>query len=263
MGTGQSDAVQRANRNRVRVAASADLHYDRAARVSHQRLFEAASESADVLLLCGDLTDYGLAQEAEMLAQDLRVHARIPVVAVLGNHDFESGHVGQIRSIVERVGVTVLDGECTEVAGIGFAGVPGFGGGFGPRMLNAWGEPLIKAFVQEAIDHSLRLELALSRLRTHTRVVLLHYAPVRATLEGENLEILPFLGSSRLEGPLDRFKVAAAFHGHAHNGAPKGETTGKVPVYNVAVPLLERLHPGQPAFRVVEFDVGTAKGTAD
>jgi len=129
----------------------------------------------------------------------------------------------------------------TEFRGVGFAGVPGFGGGFGPRMLNAWGEPVIKAFVQEAIDHALRLEQALARLHTEHRVVLLHYAPIRETVEGENLEIIPFLGSSRLEGPLNRFGVTVAFHGHAHGGAPEGFTTTRVPVYNVSMQVLERL----------------------
>jgi Icc-related predicted phosphoesterase len=238
----------------LRIAATGDLHYTKHSRGEQQGLLIEASRQADVLLLCGDLTDYGLAQEAEVLAEDLRTHAHIPIVAVLGNHDFESGHVKEIRSIIEQTGAVILDGECVEIEGVGFAGAPGFGGGFGPRMLNAWGEPIIKAFVQEAVDHALRLEQALARLHTSRRIVLLHYSPIRTTVEGESLEILPFLGSSRLEGPLNRFGVTAAFHGHAHNGAPTGETNTKVPVFNVAIPVLRQLNPGRPPFRIFEVN---------
>ncbi|MDB6174270.1 MAG: hypothetical protein JWL59_3581 [Chthoniobacteraceae bacterium] len=241
-----------ADSSTLRIAATGDLHYTKHSRGEQQRLLVEASHEADVLLLCGDLTDYGLAQEAEVLAEDLHTYAHIPIVAVLGNHDFESGHVEEIRSIIEKAGVITLDGECVEIKGVGFAGVPGFGGGFGERMLNAWGEPIIKMFVQEAIDHALRLEQALARLHTSQRIVLLHYSPIRATVEGENLEILPFLGSGRLEEPLNRFAVTAAFHGHAHNGTPAGETTAKVPVFNVAIPVLQRLNPHQPPFRIFE-----------
>ncbi|MES2569717.1 MAG: metallophosphoesterase [Verrucomicrobiota bacterium] len=241
--------------NLLRIAATGDLHYTKHSRGAQQRLLREASRNADVLLLCGDLTEYGLPQEAEVLAEDLRTHAHIPVVAVLGNHDFESGHMQEIRSIIEKAGAITLDGECIEIEGVGFAGVPGFGGGFGRRMLNAWGEPMIKSFVQEAIDHAMRLEQALARIHSTQRIVLLHYSPIRSTVEGENLEILPFLGSSRLEGPLNRFSVTAAFHGHAHNGAPIGETGTKVPVFNVAIPVLQRLHPDQPPFRLFEVQL--------
>ena len=239
----------------LRLAATSDLHYSKHSKGQAQELFVAASKAADVLLICGDLTDYGLAEEAQILAEDIRRHVTIPVLAVLGNHDFESGHVTEVREAMESAGVTMLDGECTEIGGVGFAGVPGFGGGFGPRMLNAWGEPVIKAFVQEAIDHAMRLEQALARLHTEHRVVLLHYAPIRETVDGENLEIVPFLGSSRLEGPLNRFAVTVAFHGHAHGGAAEGFTTTRVPVFNVSMQVLERVFPGQPAFRL--FEVGT------
>ena len=150
----------------------------------------------------------------------------------------------------------MLDGESVEIGGVGFAGVCGFGGGFGQRMLNPWGEPLIKAFVQEAIDHAVRLEQALARLHTAQRVALLHYAPIRETVAGEDPEIFPFLGSSRLEGPLNRFGVAMALHGHAHNGTPEGRTSTGVPVYNIAAPLLTRDHPGKPPLRIFEVKRG-------
>ena len=134
----------------------------------------------------------------------------------------------------------MLDGEAVEIGGVGFAGVCGFGGGFGRRMLNAWGEPLIKQFVQEAIDQALLLEQALGKLQTDRRVVVLHYSPIRATVTGEDPEIFPFLGSSRLEEPINRFRVSAVFHGHAHNGASEGVTSSGIPVYNVSLPLLQQ-----------------------
>ena len=239
-------------RSTTRIAAVSDIHYNKSSKGAYTDLFAAASEAADVLLLCGDLTDYGLREEAEVLADDLHAHARIPTIAVLGNHDFESGTPEVVRSVLEHAGVRMLDGGCTEVAGVGFAGVSGFGGGFDARMLNAWGEPLIKQFVQAAVDEALKLEQALAQLTTPHRVVLLHYSPIRATVEGEPLEIFPFLGSSRLQTPLDQFGATVAFHGHAHRGAPEGQTAGGVPVYNVSVPVLKANYPDQPPFRLFE-----------
>jgi Icc-related predicted phosphoesterase len=239
----------------VRIAATADLHYTKSSKGHLHSLFAEASKQADVLLICGDLTDYGHVDEAEVLAEDLRAHASIPVIAVLGNHDFETGHAADVTRVMEGAGVKMLDGECVEIGGVGFAGVCGFGGGFGRSMLNAWGEPLIKSFVQEAVDHAIRLERALARLETRQRVALLHYAPIRDTVMGENTEIYPFLGSSRLEGPLNRFAVRAAFHGHAHNGQAEALTTGTVPVYNVSLPVMKKANPEGPWFRLLEVEV--------
>src|SRR5207248_8617900 len=176
-------------------------------RGSLQETFAEISHAADVLLLCGDLTDYGLAEEAEQLVADLHATLRIPALAVLGNHDFESGEAELISKVLDQAGVVMLDGAAHEMNGIGFAGVCGFGGGFGRRMLNAWGEPLIKQFVQEAIDHAVRLEQALAKLQTDRKVAILHYSPIRATLEREDPEILAFLGPSRSEDPRNRFRV--------------------------------------------------------
>jgi Icc-related predicted phosphoesterase len=177
---------------------------------------------------------------------------KIPVIAVLGNHDYESGKQNEIRQILVDVGVTVLDGEAAEVQGVGFAGVKGFAGGFGRGALGPWGEQAIKVFVQEAVDEALKLEAALARLRTQTRIAVLHYAPIRATVEGEPVEIFPYLGSSRLEEPINRYRVTAVFHGHAHRGAPEGRTATGVPVYNVAMPLLARMNPDRPPYLIVE-----------
>jgi Icc-related predicted phosphoesterase len=238
---------------KLRIAATADLHYGKHSKGKMQDLFIAASHDADVLLICGDLTDYGLAEEAEQLVADLRAHVRIPVLAVLGNHDFESGHPEAVSKVMEDAGVTMLDGEACDIGGVGFAGVCGFGGGFGRRMLNAWGEPLIKGFVQEAIDHAVRLEQALATLETKQRVVLLHYAPIRTTVEGEPPEIFPFLGSSRLEEPINRLRVDVVFHGHAHNGTEEGMSATAIPIYNVSAPLLQKHAPDKPAFRLIEI----------
>jgi len=212
--------------------------------------FAEISRGADVLLLCGDLTEYGLAEEAEELAADIRSAVRIPVIAVVGNHDYESGQPEIVSKVLDDAGVNVLNGEAIEIAGVGFAGICGFGGGFGRRMLNAWGEPLIKQFVQESISHAIRLEQALVKLQTERQIVVLHYSPIRATLQGEDPEIYAFLGSSRLEEPINRFRATAVFHGHAHNGIADGKTSTGIPVYNVSAPALCKT--GKP-YRIVEL----------
>ena len=238
---------------KLRIAAVADVHYGKHSKGKMQELFAAVSREADVLLMCGDLTDYGLPEEAELLAADVRSHLRIPVIGVLGNHDFESAQPDAVVRVMDEAGVEMLDGEAIEIGGVGFAGVCGFGGGFGRRMLNAWGEPLIKSFVQEAIDQALRLEQALTKLSTERRIVLLHYAPIRATVEGEPPEIFPWLGSTRLEEPINRFRVSACFHGHAHNGTAEGATSTNVPIFNVSIPLLQKQSGNKPPFRLFEI----------
>ena len=236
----------------VRVAAVGDLHCKRSSSSSFQALFSRIAESADVLALCGDLTDRGQPDEARVLAAELQA-VKIPKIAVLGNHDFESDAANQVVEILAGAHVTVLDGTAIEIAGVGFVGVKGFAGGFGERALQAWGEGATKIFVREAVDETLKLESALARLRTPARVVLLHYSPVIDTVDGEPREIFPFLGSSRLEEPLNRYAASVVFHGHAHRGHPEGKTSAGVPVYNVALPLLQHLYPDRSPFRVVEI----------
>jgi len=237
----------------LRIAAVGDIHVSKNSVGKFQPLFAQISDSADVLVLCGDFTDYGLPEEARILARELSVSVKIPVIAVLGNHDYEADKQDEIRQILSDAGVHVLDGEVVEVHGVGFAGVKGFAGGFGRGALGPWGEHAIKRFVQEAVDEALKLEAALARLRTQRRVAILHYAPIRATVEGEPPEILPYLGSSRLEEPINRYRVNAVFHGHAHRGSPEGRTATGVPVYNVAMPLLARLNPDRPPFLILEL----------
>ncbi|MGH7397188.1 MAG: metallophosphoesterase family protein [Candidatus Rokuibacteriota bacterium] len=238
----------------LRVAAVGDLHCTKTSEGAFQPLFSKIAESADVLVLCGDLTDYGTPEEARILAKELS-GLKLPRLAVLGNHDFESNAAGEVSQILtDAAGVTVLDGTAVEVLGVGFAGAKGFPGGFGARALQSWGEALVKAFVAAAVEESLKLESALARLHTPGRVACLHYAPIGATVDGEPAEIYPFLGSSRLEEPLNRHRPSVVFHGHAHRGQPEGATSAGVPVYNVALPLLRRRFPEQP-FRVVEVPV--------
>jgi Icc-related predicted phosphoesterase len=239
-------------RDTVRIAAVSDVHYGKQSQGALQSLFSQITERADVLLMPGDLTDYGLAEEARVLARDLTACVKIPIVAVLGNHDFESDQQDEIVRILADAGVHVLDGDSVELQGVGFAGVKGFAGGFGRGTLGPWGERAIKAFVQESVNEALKLESALARLKATHRIALLHYAPVQDTVLGEPVEIFPWLGSSRLEEPLTRYQVSAVVHGHAHRGAPEGRTTTGIPVYNVSIQVLRASYPDQPAFRIIE-----------
>ena len=243
----------------VRIGAIGDLHYGRESRAALKLVLEAVEDSRpDVLLLLGDLTDYGTLEEAQALTRELVAGIKVPMLAVLGNHDCESGEMDKVRDALREGGITVLDGDSCEVKGVGFAGVKGFCGGFGRGALGPWGEEVVKRFVKEAVQEALKLESALARLRTSARIVLLHYAPIAATVAGEPPEIYPFLGSSRLEEPLNRLGVTAVFHGHAHKGALEGRTSAGAPVYNVSLPLLVRLSPARP-IRILEMPVGSSE----
>jgi Icc-related predicted phosphoesterase len=245
----------------VRVAAVGDVHCGKASQGALQPLFARMAEAADVAVLCGDLTDYGLPDEARVLAREVTGVLKIPVVAVFGNHDYESGHADEVKTILTDSGIRILDGDGVEIRGIGFAGVKGFAGGFGDRALQSWGEPVLKLFVREAVEEALKLETALARLRTPRRIAVLHYAPIVGTVESEPAEIMPFLGSSRLEEPINRYHASLVVHGHSHHGAPEGRTSSGVPVYNVSLPVLRAVFPDQPPFRVFEIPV-TAESPA-
>lgn len=228
------EAVPGADRNGVlKVAAIGDLHVSEEAN-SYRDLFGEISRTADVLVIAGDLTDLGKPSEAKILAEDLRA-CSLPVVAVLGNHDYECDAVEEITGILRHAGVHILDGQVTEIGGVSFVGVKGFPGGFGSRMLGSFGEPAIKAMVAESVHEAMRLENAMRQVRTERTVVVLHYAPILETIAGEPLEIFPFLGSSRLAETIDRFRVNAVVHGHAHRGVYEGRSPGGTPVYNVAL----------------------------
>ena len=238
--------------DRVRFAAVGDIHCKKESSGTLRSFFAQASEAADALLLCGDLTDYGLVEEAKVLADELGA-VKVPIVAVLGNHDYESDAPDDVRRILTDAGVHVLDGEACEIHGVGIAGAKGFAGGYGRATLGSWGERSIQQFVNEAIQEALKLESALAKLRTPERLALLHYSPIAGTVQGEPVEIFAYLGSSRLEEPLIRHPVSAVLHGHAHRGSPEGRTVNGTPVYNVAMPLLKRTYPDRPPFRLLEL----------
>lgn len=226
---------------KTRIAAVADVHVREGDKGKWTDYFKEVSAAADVLIIAGDLTDTGDEMEAEVLADELKA-CTIPVVAVLGNHDYEKGRHKLIRQILLKAGVHMLDGEAVVIGSVGFAGVKGFGGGFDRQMLSFFGEGAMKAFVQEAVDEALHLDRALGRLDAEQqevkKIAVLHYAPIRATVVGEAEAIFPFLGCSRLAEPLNRYKVDAAFHGHAHIGTLEGTTSDGIKVYNVAKPIL-------------------------
>ena len=218
----------------LKIAAIGDLHMREDSSRRSRELLAEISQVADVLVLAGDLTDFGKTGEAELLAEDLRA-CTIPAVGVLGNHDYESGQPEKVTEILRQAGVTMLEDQATVIEGVGFAGVKGFVGGFGRGELGAFGEHAIKAFVDESLNEARKLENQLRTIRTDRAMAVLHYSPIAGTVEGEPREIFPFLGSSRLADAVDRFdNVKAVVHGHAHRGAYRGETPRGVPVYNVA-----------------------------
>ena len=235
---------------KLRVAAIGDLHVMENSVAPYRELFAEISHSADVLVLCGDLTNFGKTSEAEILAEDIR-SCSIPVVGVLGNHDYECGQPEVVCSILHEAGMIVLDEQAHEIEGVGFAGVKGFMGGYGRGELAPFGEPIAKAFVDEALNEARKLENQLRTLRTERSVAVLHYSPITGTIEGEPLEIFQYLGSQRLCDPIDRFDhVKAVFHGHAHHGKYEGRTPRGTPVYNVAQFVLRPLF-GKP-YTVIE-----------
>lgn len=229
---------------KVRLAVVGDIHVRENDHGKWSSFFRKASQEADVLLLCGDLTDTGHMEEAQVLVSELKT-CTIPVIAVLGNHDYERDHQKEIKKMLEQHHVHVLDGEAVVVKGVGFAGVKGFGGGFGKYSLAMFGETMMKRFVQEVVDDTLRLDRALAHLDNEypgfKKIVLLHYSPVMATVVGEPPEIFPFLGSSRLAEPIDARQVTAVFHGHAHIGTLEGQTSKGTPVYNVSKNIVEKM----------------------
>jgi Icc-related predicted phosphoesterase len=235
-----------------RLAAMGDLHCRDDQHGRFREVVKAVNGEAEGLVLCGDLTERGAIDEAKTLAEAL-AQLRVPCAAVLGNHDFEACQQREIVRILREVKVAVLDGEY-EVFDkrLGVAGVKGFACGFDKGTLQAFGEPAVKAFVQEAVNEALKLEAALGQLDLPNRIVIMHYSPIAATTEGEVPEIRPFLGTSRLAMPVDAFGAQAVFHGHAHHGSLEGRTPRGVPVYNVAMPLLRKSFDRR--FRVVDIE---------
>jgi len=235
----------------MRIAATADLHFTPQSYAALHDQLNRVRDEADVFVVAGDLTNYGEPAEMEPLLNAF-VRVRVPVIAVLGNHDYECGKQEELARMLVGAGVKVLDGSTYQRDGVGFAGTKGFVGGFGRGLLTAFGEPEVKTFVRAGIDEAVKLERAMSQLRTPKRVVVLHYSPIMGTVEGEAREIYPFLGSSRLAEVVDRHGATMVLHGHAHNGKPDGATTTGIPVHNVAITLLQAQNPPM-VYRV--FDV--------
>jgi Icc-related predicted phosphoesterase len=229
----------------MRVAAIGDLHVQENSVAPYREMFAEISASADVLVLCGDLTNFGKTSEAEILAEDIK-SCSIPVLGVLGNHDYECGQPEKVCEILHSAGMTVLDEQAVEIDGVGFAGVKGFMGGYGRGELAPFGEPIAKAFVDEVMNEARKLENQLRTLRTERSVAVLHYSPIIDTIEGEPSAIFQYLGSQRLCEPIDRFDhVKAVVHGHAHHGTYEGRTPRGTPVFNVAQFVLRPLF-GKP-----------------
>lgn len=230
----------------VKIAAMADIHVRETDKGKWVECFRQISAAAKVLVIAGDLTNTGDEAEAAVLAEELK-QCTIPVVAVLGNHDYEKGREKLIRHRLQTHNTFILDGESVVVEGIGFAGIKGFGGGFDNHMLSMFGESAMKSFVQEAVNEALLLDRALARLdQEHDqikKVAVMHYSPLVDTVIGEPETIYPFLGCSRLAEPLVRRNITAAFHGHAHSGKLQGYLGGQLKVFNVALPILEKDHP--------------------
>jgi Icc-related predicted phosphoesterase len=237
------------NGARLRVAALGDLHVQETQKHAYRDLFAEIAQNADVMALCGDLTNVGAVKEAEVLAEDLSGCA-IPKVGVLGNHDYECDCAEKVSEILREAGLVLLEGQAAEIDGVSFVGAKGFAGGFGRYLLSSFGEAATKAFVAEGVQEALRLENAMRSAKSHRVLVILHYAPTVETVQGEPPEIYPFLGSSRLAETIDRFPVQAIVHGHAHHGAFEGRTQGGIPVFNVAHGLPK---PGGRPYHVLEL----------
>ena len=229
----------------IRVAAVGDIHLGADSDGTFAPHLEHIGDRADIFLIAGDLTRHGDAEEAAVLARELR-DVPVPVVCVLGNHDYHSDAEDLVRKVLEEAGVTVLEGEHAvfEIGGrrIGIAGTKGFGGGFPGASASDFGEPEMKAFVGHSRKLAASLEEQLGAIDADVKVALTHFSPVEETLRGERLEIFPFLGCYFLAEAIDRAGADLALHGHAHAGSEKGRTPGGVPVRNVAQPVIQHAY---------------------
>ncbi|WP_228975809.1 metallophosphoesterase [Streptomyces sp. DH12] len=246
----------------IRVAAVGDIHLSPESAGALRPAFETLGDCADLLLLAGDLTRHGTVEEARVVAGEV-AGLPVPVVAVLGNHDYQSDLEDEVTGLLEEAGVTVLEGGGTVVTvdgtRVGIAGTKGFGGGFAGRSGGEFGEPEMKSFIRYTRRCADGLGASLRRLEEDgcaVRIALTHYSPVPDTLAGEPLEIYPFLGSYLLAEAVDDAGADLAVHGHAHMGSEHGMTGGGVRVRNVAQPVLGR------AFAVYHLPVPEPAGAA-
>jgi Icc-related predicted phosphoesterase len=229
----------------MKLAAVADVHFRPEDQEENIRQFAAVNEMAELLVLAGDLTNHGRVEEIEACLLVL-AHVTIPMVAVLGNHDYESGHQDTLAGMARVAGIHVLDGTCYEHKDVGFAGTKGFCGGFAPYELMPFGEGSIKSFVEIAEREAIKLDYGLAQLRTPRKVAITHYAPVLETVVGEPEPIFPFLGSSRLGRVIEQHRPNLALHGHAHHGTFAAASAAGVPIHNVALPILRRRQEAHP-----------------
>lgn len=223
----------------MKIASIGDIHVGIDSKGTRKDLFQKISNEADVLTIAGDLTQYGSIEEIEILKEEFSF-LTIPCVSVLGNHDYEKDNQDEFTKILNSDRFTLLQGSGKVINDVGFAGTKGFIGGFDNHLLPFWGERLLKDVVQHSIDEALALEHALSQLDTPKKVVLMHYSPIRKTVEGEPPEIFPFLGSSRFEEVINRMQATVVFHGHAHAGTFEGKTEKDIPVFNVSEQILAK-----------------------
>ena len=231
---------------KLRIAAVGDIHVRADSKFIWTENYESLNRDADILLLCGDLTNMGTTEEAKNLATLLR-KLHIPVAGVFGNHDYTSDQADEVKAILKEEGHLIfLDDAPYEMENVGFVGVKGFGGGFDNHMLSAFGEPALKAYVHEVVNESLHLESLLSQLQTEKKVVVMHYSPIKETCIGEPEEIYSFLGSSHLVEPINNLNADIVFHGHAHYGTHQGKTLKEIPVFNVSLEVLKKENPENP-----------------
>jgi uncharacterized protein len=236
----------------VKIVVIGDIHCRLDTTDLIEKLLGELNNDYDALILAGDLTDNGLAEEAELLVSQLK-QIKAPIVAILGNHDHQNGMPEAITAILRGAGVIVLDGTICEVGPLGIAGTKGFCGGFGETMIQPFGEAALKTFIRASIDETIALETAVSKLKhCKHKMVLLHYAPVVATRVGEPPELFPFLGTSRLASAVDRHGADVIVHGHAHHGSPFGRTPENIPVHNVSRHV-QLEHTGKP-YCIIEME---------
>ncbi len=217
----------------MKIAAIGDLHCQKNSQGKIRNLIQPVESKADVLVLAGDLTNGGLIEEMDVLLEDLRGFA-LPIIAVVGNHDHESGQVELLEKMMASQGICVLECTTCMIEDTVFIGTKGFCGGFGDYRIQPFGEQAIKTFVQTSVDEVLNMEAALEKLDGGFKVGVVHYAPIKDTLVGESPELFAFLGTSLLEAAFERHRVDVIFHGHAHHGSPQGYTRGGIPVFNVS-----------------------------
>jgi Icc-related predicted phosphoesterase len=235
----------------MRLAAVADIHLSAENHERDVHHFLPVNDLADALVIAGDFTNHGMPEEMRGVLAVLE-HIRIPIIAVLGNHDHESGHQDELAGMLRVSGVHLLDGHCFEIDGIGFAGTKGFCGGFAPYELMPFGEQGIKTFVEIAEREAIKLDYGLAQSNAAKKITITHYSPIKETIVGEPEPIFPFLGSSRLERVLTTHKPVLALHGHAHKGTFSADTSAGVRVCNVALPILRQRGEKHP-FAIFEL----------